>query len=320
MDENKLSVIVPVYMVEEYLAECIESIIHQTYTNLEIILVDDGTKDTGGKICDEYQEKDQRIIVIHKENGGLSSARNAGIERATGKYITFVDSDDYLMPDMYQKMMDVMQKYKTDAVCCDFATDNQNAQESSVTDTEVLSKEKAISHMLDESGYKCYAWNKIFKLSDYEGIRYPQGRFYEDIYTTFRLFLKADAIGYLKEPLYRYRYRENSITNEAFTDRKYDLIFAIDSLLQDDAIRELGLYKAVLPGYIRYYFYFINSAMRSNKNIDKEQKRLRRFIFKNYFKIVTSRQITMKVFMQCTCFILGPGLYKKLLLKVKPIG
>ena len=188
---DKISIIVPFYNVEKYAPKCIESIINQTYTNLEIILVDDGSPDTCGKICDDYALKDGRIKVIHKKNAGLSDARNVGIKEATGKYIGFVDGDDYIEKDMYKYLYNLIKENNADISICgveevyeDGSIQDEKAKES----IEILSKEDAIKELLLDKKVRSHAWDKLYKRELFENIEYPYGRKMEDIATTYKLF------------------------------------------------------------------------------------------------------------------------------------
>lgn len=226
MHEPLLSVIIPVYHVEKYLGRCIESILGQTYRNLEIILVDDGSDDRCGEICDEYAKKDARIIVIHKENGGLSDARNTGMKRTTGEYIAFADSDDYFHKDMYQMMMSELMKEKADVSICGYEYVYEGKADNY---GEIPGKYETIIMDGREAQYRYYdsgltlpltvAWNKIYKRSLLDGIEYPKGKIYEDEYTTFRVLYKANKIVFMDIPFCRYFQRDDSIIGSKLTEK-----------------------------------------------------------------------------------------------------
>lgn len=212
MKEALISIIVPVYNVEKYLEECIESIIHQTYKNLEIILVDDGATDHSGKMCDEFAKKDNRIKVIHKENGGLSDARNAGIEIATGEYIQFVDSDDCLNPKMCEILYEEIKQTNAEISLCSYYVWTNDEKNTSATYTrEIYTPEQALQEFLLDQKVKAYAWNKMFKKSLFDTIRFPVKRVFEDQLTIPILFAMASKIALNNIPLYYYRQREGSI-------------------------------------------------------------------------------------------------------------
>ncbi|MBQ8729868.1 MAG: glycosyltransferase, partial [Lachnospiraceae bacterium] len=188
----KLSIIVPVYKVEPYIHKCVDSILYQTFTDFELILVDDGSPDNCGKICDEYAQKDEHVRVIHKKNGGLSDARNFGLEVAVGEYISFIDSDDWVDKNIYTESLDYMKKNDLDIVCFDV--------------TEVRSSKTLVRHKFEsdkvfeaEDGlYKILvdeidnsACNKIFKRSIWKDVRFPVGRRFEDVATTYKVFSNA---------------------------------------------------------------------------------------------------------------------------------
>ena len=219
-----LSVVVPVYNVEKYLDRCIKSIINQTYKNLEIILVDDGSVDASGKICDKYAEKDKRIKVIHKENEGLSEARNTGIKLSKGDYITFVDSDDYIDERMYEILINDLEKYDVDIASCDYLRIVDYSKKAKIS-SEVLiySKEEAIIKLLRNEEYKDYAWNKIYKKELFDGVLYPKGRVQEDVATTYKLILNANSVSYNKSKLYFYLKRKGSILDTWNIKNELDL-------------------------------------------------------------------------------------------------
>ena len=165
MKNDLISIIIPVYKVEKYLEKCIESVLKQTYTNLQIILVDDGSPDNCGKICDEYAKKDSRIEVIHKINGGLSDARNVGINRANGRYIGFVDSDDYIKEDMYEKLINLIKEYNADVSICNLydVFDGKEYVRNKDNGIHEYSRIDILKEILLDKNIQSYAWNKLYK-------------------------------------------------------------------------------------------------------------------------------------------------------------
>ena len=229
-----LSIIVPIYNVEQYLDRCIQSILNQTYQNLEIILVDDGATDCSGAIADSYAAKDKRIKVFHKENGGLSDARNYGLEHVTGDYILFIDSDDFIVNIMCERLITVASSNNADIVSCNYyiyrGDDDISIHTMSVQyDKRTFTGMDMLRYYLlkTEPFDLNVVWNKIFKLDLFNGVepvRFPKGRVQEDNFTIFRLFLNANSIVTVNEPLYYYVQRAGSIMAN-FTRR-----FMIDTI------------------------------------------------------------------------------------------
>ena len=214
--EKLLSVIIPVYNVEEYLVKCVDSILNQTYRALEVILVNDGSRDASGRICDELAAKDSRIKVIHQENGGLSKARNAGIEAAVGEYITFVDSDDWLEADGYEHLMGLMEKYRVKLVCGgNFDVDGGTGEKTlglTPAKEEVITSEEMVTRMFLWQGCDSSACDKIYHRSLLETFRYPEGRVCEDVAVTYKIVLSTDRAAMSDRPFYNYYHRPGSIT------------------------------------------------------------------------------------------------------------
>lgn len=229
-----LSIIVPIYNVEQYLDRCIQSILNQTYQNLEIILVDDGATDCSGAIADSYAAKDKRIKVFHKENGGLSDARNYGLEHVTGDYILFIDSDDFIVNIMCERLITVASSNNADIVSCNYyiyrGDDDNSIHTMSVQDDKrtFTGMDMLRYYLLKTEPFDLnVVWNKIFKLDLFNGVepvRFPKGRVQEDNFTIFRLFLNANSIVTVNEPLYYYVQRAGSIMAN-FTRR-----FMIDTI------------------------------------------------------------------------------------------
>jgi glycosyltransferase involved in cell wall biosynthesis len=217
-----ISVIVPIYKVEQYLPKCVESIRNQIYQNLEIILVDDGSPDHCPELCDEYAGLDSRIRVIHKPNGGLSDARNAGIEAAEGDYICFVDSDDYIAETMIQKLYSALKKQDADMSLCGFTYVDEKY--NSIVErnigmpikNEVLFGRDAIKKMAGESGWVyTIAWCKLYKAALFQTIRFPVGKIHEDEFVSHLVFAKCNKVSCIADRLYFYLQRENSIMGNA---------------------------------------------------------------------------------------------------------
>lgn len=236
--EQKVSVIVPIYKVEPYLKRAIDSILHQTYHNLEIILVDDGSPDQCGRICDDYAKEDNRITVIHKENGGLSDARNAGLDAAHGEYIVFVDSDDFIAEDYVETLMQCLKKYDADVAMCSYAVtasvelDESIFKASRDETVEVCDRRELLNNLYDanhkDATYFIVSWNKIYKASLWQDVRFPKGRIHEDEATTYKIYDRAQKGVYLHRPLYGYFTAPSSITRDRFNIKRLQWMDALD--------------------------------------------------------------------------------------------
>lgn len=238
-----VSVVVPVYKVEQYLERCVKSICEQTYQELEIILVNDGSPDSCGEMCEDLAQKDKRIQVLHKQNGGLSDARNAGVKLATGKYLLFVDSDDYIVKDLVEKAVAEAEKLACDMVLFDYYCVENGIEEVRTTQIpggKVISLEEEHQLLLAPPA----AWAKLFNREFYvkADCPFPKGVYFEDLATTPIFFLKAERISYLKEPLYYYIIRENSImTGKNHEKSSHDKMEVLDHILS--VYRENGKYE-----------------------------------------------------------------------------
>ena len=203
-----VSVIIPVYNISEYVTKCLESVVLQSYENLEIIVVDDGSTDESGKICDKIALKDSRLKVYHRKNGGLSSARNFGISKAHGEYVALVDGDDFVKKDFVKAMVIAVEETGAEVVVCGF--------DEFVTREKVLSgKEAAIKLLVEQENMEIVAWNKLYRRELFDGIEYPVGEKHEDNLTTYKILAKAEKVAYVSKSLYSYVKRPGSIMNEA---------------------------------------------------------------------------------------------------------
>lgn len=242
-----ISIIIPVYKVEKYLEKCIQSVINQTYENLQIILVDDGSPDNCGKICDEYAKKDHRIEVIHKSNGGLSDARNKGLEIAKGEYIGFVDSDDYIEADMYEVLYNLLKQYNADVSICNFYTVSQGKISIKNADNGIneYNRIEILKEILLDKNIQSYAWNKLYKKELFDEIKYPIGKKYEDIGTTFYLLEKCNKVVVTGKSEYYYINRQDSIVNNVTESTITDYIELIMQRYDyiEENIRELSSYN-----------------------------------------------------------------------------
>ena len=225
----KLSIIVPVYKVEPYLRRCVDSILAQTFRDFELILVDDGSPDGCPAICDEYAAKDSRVKVIHKKNGGLSDARNAGIEIAQGEYLGFVDSDDSISPNMYQRLLEMAQRHHAEITACGILNLDQDGnvvgQWPNLTEDKVYKRQDFIDHFYPDVRRDIMpsAANKIFRRELFRDIRFPVGKIYEDAQIQLQLYDLCETIAVCHEHDYHYYYsRPGSINNTRYTAKQFD--------------------------------------------------------------------------------------------------
>ena len=255
----KITVIIPVYNVEDYIEECIESVINQTYTNLEIILVDDGSTDKSGYICNKFQDRDERIKVIHKLNGGLSDARNAGLKKATGEYVQFIDGDDYIDSDMIETLYNTIEKYDADiAICNHYVLKNGKVTNNSTGKIFIYNNKEVLKEFLLDTKIRAYTWEKLWKKSLFDNIWFPFGRKFEDIATTPRLFWNANKIVLNDIPKYYYRQREGSIMSKQCSELRLEYIDIVTNI--DEYMEKL------VPEISEYFSYNLINAMLNTYN------------------------------------------------------
>ncbi len=316
--EELVSVIVPIYNVEEYLPKCVDSIIAQKYTNLEILLIDDGSPDRSGEIADSYAEKDKRIHVIHKKNGGLSDARNAGIDVALGDYLVFIDSDDYVHSEMISRMMEAVKNTSSDMAVCAVKSVKEN--EMLTSDSEIGNYEITVIERMEKRTEYFFekhcvefnvAWNKLYPARFFKKIRYPFGKIHEDEFTTWKILEMAERVVYIGEPLYFYVQRETSIMGEKFSMKRFMRLEAYDEridryLKTDNRIwleKILFLYRLFLLEYAK--------EMRKNGMDETELKKYREHYKDWILKSIMILPVTAKKKLGYLCSAIMPEIYLK---------
>lgn len=311
MEEILVSIIVPIYKVEKYLRQCIESIIEQTHKNIEILLIDDGSPDTSLQICEEYAKKDSRIKVFSKPNGGLSDARNYGLERCKGKYIAFIDSDDYVHKEYIQELLKKCIETKSDIAMCGIKRVDDNGQELEeieITDKQIQTGKEMILEINDYSTTNVVAWNKLYKRHLFNNIEYPKGKLHEDEFTTHKLLYNANQIAITQEKLYFYRYNANSIMNSSLSIKRLHILEALeDRLKYFKTNNEEEIYNNTIIRYIDTIIYLYNiSNAKKDKEIRKKILEKYKELYKTEFK---KAKLTTKKKLKIGLFKMMPNLY-----------
>lgn len=291
MSEPLLSIIVPIYNVENYLGQCIDSIIGQAYKNLEIILVDDGSTDSSGLLCDDYQKKDRRIRVIHKKNEGVSVARNVGLQYATGDLLGFVDSDDYLESNMYSELWTNMMHTNSELACCaykriakDQIYDSSTGEIKELTGLELL---EGMVIGLEGCIISPSVANRLYKRETFDNLLFPEGRIYEDKLVSTEVLLRVHKVVYLNKALYNYRVREGSLTQKEISDSEINDFVSMMNY-QNEIVKKYLTKKTFMKAIFIYYCILLDlysqvlreasrkaSRMLLNKEIRKNKKIVR---------------------------------------------
>ncbi|MDU6574119.1 MAG: glycosyltransferase [Gemella haemolysans] len=313
-----ISIIVPVYNVEQYLEKCINSIINQTYKNLEIILVDDGATDNSGKMCDELAKTDNRIKVYHKENGGLSDARNYGVERAIGEYIGFVDSDDYIDEEMYEKLYGAIKKEDVDVAECNFKFIYTNRVSNYTEDNYylVMNRDEYIKEYIIMNKLFGSACTKLIRSDLAKKIKFPKGKLYEDSFYSLELMKKAKNFVIFDSPYYNYVMRENSITNSKFNEKNLDLIEIADDIY-DYVISTYPYLKKEADRRKMYsYFNTLDAIIVSPDYSNKVYyNNIKSYFYKNFLQLFINNKISINRKIRLLIMLINKKMYKKILLK-----
>lgn len=319
MNEQLVTVVVPVYNVEKFLERCIKSIINQTYTNIEIILVNDGSTDGSLDICYKMSKQDKRIQVITQENQGLSEARNAGIRNANGKYICFIDSDDFIHKDYIKLLVESLINNDADISVCDFyyIDENNNMWPRKEKKCATYSNIEAIRDILcGEQNTEVMTWNKLYKLSLFKenNIYFPKGKLHEDNFTTYKLYYYAKKISLISDRLYYYMQRANSIMGSKFNLGRLDIYEAIKeakTFFKERQINlddELEAYEAIIKIYI------LDNMIRSDFH-GKEKEELVNEFKKNKKDYLKNKYVSKILKLAIFC-IVGNGRIYEILLSV----
>lgn len=311
-----ISIVVPIYNVGKYLKRCIESVINQSYKNLQIILVDDGSTDGSGEICDTYAQNDSRIEVIHKKNGGLSEARNVGIDVAVGEYIAFIDSDDWIRSDYVEALKRAIDIGKTKISACAYLktfqktiTENKDNICRISNCMEIWNINEAYQHLFLNRRIDNSACAKLYARDLFKNIRYPVGKLYEDQFVTYKLFHISQGVTFINSQMYFYFDRPGSIQNEQFTDKKMDELEAATGCVEFIHENYPYLKEEVHCRYISSCFHIL-FAIKDTKKFQKEILFLETAI-KQYRKdMVFGKNINRKVRVGCLCSYLGFGAVK----------
>jgi len=315
-----ISIIVPVYNVEKYLNKCIDSILNQTFSDFELILVDDGSTDSSGSICDKYN--DDRITVIHKENGGISSARNTGIDIAKGDFIGFVDSDDFIHKDMYKILYDNIIKYTGDIAICKEKNvyENELVELNSINEDlkiNILTVEEILKKSNKERSTFIYAWNKLYKKELFKDLRYPENKIYEDEWLSPKILYKASKIIYIDKDLYYYLQRDGSIVNSKFRVKKFDKVYALENnVIFFKNRKETELHEIATKVYLDTLLWTDQAAQNQLKNIDKDLKKLRQTINIHMMEIMNNSKISYKQKILLIFYRFNTKFYYKIVSKI----
>lgn len=291
-----IDIIIPIYNVEKYLPKCIDSVLAQTYKNLKIILVDDGSSDSCGKICDEYNYRHSNIMVIHKKNGGLSDARNKGLELAKSDYLMFLDSDDWIEPNMLVEMINHLVVNNLDFIACPsiFEYENKSIKNRCSNMLHVLNTQNGIKFLLNRK-MNVSAWGKIYKRVLFDDIKYPFGCLHEDIPVIFKIAQKCEKIGFIDTPYHHYRQQLGSISRSMYTKRNYDLYRFVKN-----ASTVLMSYPNLKVDYEGFFFYFVKSLLIMFGDAATREMYKRDYCFyknilkKNIIKVVMNPTLSIK--------------------------
>ena len=321
---DKISVIIPIYNAEKSLCRCIDSVIAQTYTNLEIIMVDDGSPDRCGEICDEYAKRDNRIKVIHKENGGLSDARNSGIEAATGEYIGFVDSDDYIRKDMYEKLYDAILTEKADISICGYKRINESGdilRTNHLSNSVYMGTDVLNNHLMNH--WECWvvSWNKLYNIKLFKSIRFPKGKLHEDSFIVHKLFYQSKRIVCIEDECYYYILHSNSIQGRKYNYQRLDDVEACYDRMEFYIDNRLSLKMLINIFYFSVRLLNKSYLSDSKKNPEFEQcyKRLNRQ-YRRIFKKLVKCNIGIKSKLVMICHYISPYLTCKIGSIIKSIA
>lgn len=312
----EISIVVPVYNVEKYLRRCLESILGQTMRELEIILINDGSTDRSGEICEEYKERDNRIQVIHKKNGGLSDARNAGARIAASDYVIFLDSDDYIAQDMMETLYTLAKDSGADMSVCGVYNvyGEREIPQYSKSEEFICTGEEAFMHILEGKKIPGTICNKLIKRQIVQQIEFPAGRLYEDAFYTLDLVQRVENVSVTTRPMYYYAHRQDSITTSTFKEADLDIIYAYRKTLELVKKKYPRLMMQAVFRLFWAHFIVIDRILGTGDyKTNIYLKTSRRFLKRNIFRIIRNPYFEKKRRLAAILLFFNVNLYRKAL-------
>ena len=319
MERMLVSIIVPVYNIDKYIDRCVQSIINQTYKELEIILIDDGSSDNSGTLCDIWKKKDKRIKVIHKTNGGAADARNMGIKQSKGELLSFIDGDDEVDKTMYEKLVNAMIRNQTDISMCRMEKIEKTRTYPTRRFLKILEEEMVFSgkdamRYLLQDRIDCSPCLRVYKRKLWDDLMFPVGNTNEDFAVLYKVFNSANSIVYIPEILYHYYYRENSVTSAKFSEKQFD---KIDNSLEMVEYVQKNASELIMEA--RYYLVLQSTYLLKKICLDRmeqlyEQRyyQMRNIIRKNSINIFRMTWMPKKNKLMCLCLAWTPKLYRRI--------
>ena len=330
--EALISVIIPIYKAEKYLEKCVKSILSQTYANLEVILVDDGSPDKSGKICDELAKQDSRILVIHKENGGAATARNAGLDIMTGAYVAFADADDYMEPKYIEKLYKTLSKHQAQVSVCGFKTVDENGnpvtidalhdeasnQNKSDSDIKLYNGNEIILQDLQGHWEHVAPWGKLYEAKLFQGVRYPHWPAYEDEYVFIQVFDKVERVAVGIEKLYYYVQHTGSLMNTEYNDKQRSTRLTMwrerIAYYSDGTQKHKELYNCILQAYLGWIVLFL--SQNAHKMTKEQSVELKQEIRKYFFCLfgvphLYNKKESMKLMIKCVLTLVSTDILGK---------
>ncbi|WP_165769024.1 glycosyltransferase family 2 protein [Virgibacillus profundi] len=321
----KISVIIPIYNQEFNMQLCIESVLTQTFPDFELILVNDGSTDKSGVLCDEYLKKDKRISVIHKEHHDIGAARNAGISRSSGEYITFVDCDDFLHEEMLKVLYHQIVFTEADIALCDFQPieereeKNENRRKDPLQNYSVTTSSgiKALHGLYDTDRLFSVPWSKMFRKELFNHIKYPVGYVDDDEFVAHRLLYQADKVVYIHEPLYYYVVcvgRKGSETPIPMTVKKFDKVLALYEravFFRERNLRDVE--ERALLHFSEHFFWYYLQSQKELPNAAERRKEIKKLYNRLFFRMINNPQVSKKKRVVYGAFRLSPSIHKLLI-------
>lgn len=298
MKESLVSIVVPIYNVEQYLEECIDSLLHQTYSNIEIILIDDGSTDNSLKICSKYYNN-SKIKVIKQENQGVSVARNTGLQNAKGEYIAFVDPDDIVSENYIEIMLKNIEKYQCDLLYCKYTNDYEKINKKLTSKRQIKKASYVYEKILKNQGIDGYVWNKLFKMSIIKKyrIKFEEGiTIWEDLKFIINYIYRCNKIIFINDILYYYRVRDNSAVNNSKASQKKaeDKVTVCQKLLLEDHKQNVIYTKALKKIYKNVLVEYIYQLLVNNKRISPQYEEKIKKIYKDIFGLSFKNIVKLK--------------------------